>query len=219
MISKALNRSLLERTFWRLIETMMFGKELAFLLPDWLCFIRDSVHESTSSSCSHAAQHNTAGRPFIYYEIAGHRVNRNSTVLTDWVVHRTTALAWPNLLTLRAQWHAEPGPCILTLLLFGFHFPCSGLPRVPFSLALPPLQVHTFQILPRPRRFSAPVSNTRVVQLQNPSRCLPSSETFYPHWNLHIPTGHDSCAAFFSFFFYFLLTFKNSYLGRSLNLY
>lgn len=140
------NRYLLEQSFWTLIETMMFGKELAFLLPDWLCFIRDSVYESTSSSCSHVAQHNMVGRPFIYYEIAGHRVSRNSTVLTTSVVHSTTALVWPNLLTPRAQWHAEPGSFILTLLLFGFHFPCSGLPRLPFSLALPPLQAHTFPI-------------------------------------------------------------------------
>lgn len=90
---------------------------------------------AASSSCSHTAQHNTVGKPFIYYEITGHGLNSNNIILTDWVVHRTTDLAWPDLLTSRAQRCAEPGSCILALLLFGFHFPCSGLPRYPSSLA------------------------------------------------------------------------------------
>lgn len=137
----------MEKSFWRLLE-IIFAKELAFLLPEWPYFIRDSLQESTSGSCSHADQQNTVGRPFIYYEIAGHRFNSNNIILTNWVLHRTTALAWPNLPTPRAQWRAEPGSCILTLLLFGFHFPCFGFPKLPFFLALPPLQIslHTFQI-------------------------------------------------------------------------
>lgn len=75
-MSKAPNSYPLEQFFWRVIEKKnMSGRELASLLPDWLYFIRNSVHESTSGSCFHAAQHNTVGKPFIYYETIGHRIN------------------------------------------------------------------------------------------------------------------------------------------------
>lgn len=121
----------------------MTGGELASLLPDWLYFIRGSVHASTSGSCIHAAQHSAVCRPFMYYEIVRHGVNPNNIILTNWIVHGTPTLGWPNLLTPRAQRfsylyslpHAMTSPA-----------PCSGPAVLPFSLALPPPQVHTLQI-------------------------------------------------------------------------
>lgn len=179
----------------------MSGKELASLLPDWFYFIRDSVHESTSGLCACAAQHNTVGRPFTYYEIVGHRVNQNNIILTNWIIRGTPALGCPNLLIPRVQWNAEPGSCILTLLLFGFLSPCHDLPfpmlwppHAPLSLALPPPQVHTFQIVSTPQEVQCTFCQTPVMQFQNPSSHLPCSETSHPHLNLRIPTGHDSCA-------------------------
>lgn len=73
-------------------------------------------------------------------------------MLTNWVVHGTPALGWPNLLTPRSQWNAEPGSSILMLLLFRFLSPCHDLSflMLPFSPAILhksiPLIFHIFSM-------------------------------------------------------------------------
>lgn len=69
--------------------------------------------------------------------------------------------------------------------------PCSTFPQHSFTSPY-----HVFSTsFPCSRRFSVPVFKTPGVQLQNPSRPLPSSEASQPHLNFHAPTGHESCAA------------------------
>lgn len=95
---------------------------------------------------------------------------------------------WPQELNDSPIWIPFPMPW--PLLPHALAPPCSPFPwhsHLPKSILS--------KSFPCPRRFSAPVSKTPGVQLQNPSSHLPSSETSHPHLDLHTPTGHDSCAA------------------------